>query len=181
VLITGRGHRFARRKRIAFADTLAEDMVGMHHGSTLQSFLQQQAEKLGKPMKLRIQFVQLRRNVPHGVGGGVGVAIVPESAARRNLKPQKLAQIELSDAWRVRERYILVRDLAAAAGVRAGAWSTCWPPISRRSPERTLVNQGLGLKRRFKWRRQIPRCSCSTPAQLCRRLDFRSTMHILCE
>jgi DNA-binding transcriptional LysR family regulator len=112
VLITARDHRFARRKRIAFADTLAEDMVGMHHGSTLQSFLDQHAEKLGKPMKLRIQLASFDA-MCRMVGGGVGVAIVPESAARRNLKPQRLAQIELADAWRVRERYILVRDLAA--------------------------------------------------------------------
>jgi DNA-binding transcriptional LysR family regulator len=41
----------------------------------------------------------------------VGVAIVPESAARRNVKSMRLAQIELTDAWRVRERYILVREL----------------------------------------------------------------------
>jgi DNA-binding transcriptional LysR family regulator len=111
VLVTPRGHRFARRKRIAFADTLAEDMVGMHHGSTLQSFLEQQAEKLGKPMKLRIQLGSFDA-MCRMVSGGVGVAIVPESAAGRNLKPMKLAQIELTDAWRVRERYILVRDVA---------------------------------------------------------------------
>jgi DNA-binding transcriptional LysR family regulator len=112
VLVTPRAHRFAKRKRIAFADTLVEDMVGMHHGSTLQSFLEQQAEKLGKPMKLRIQLGSFDA-MCRMVGGGVGVAIVPESAARRNLKPMKLAQLELSDAWRVRERYILVRELEA--------------------------------------------------------------------
>ena len=48
------------------------------------------------------------------VSGGVGVAIVPESAAGRNLKPLKLAQIELSDAWRVRERYVRARPGGAA-------------------------------------------------------------------
>jgi DNA-binding transcriptional LysR family regulator len=112
VLVTARNHRFARRKAIAFADTLPEDMVGMHHGSTLQSFLEQQAEMLGKPMRLRIQLGSFDA-MCRMVGSGVGVAIVPESAARRNLGPQKLAQIELADAWRVRERYILVRDRAA--------------------------------------------------------------------
>jgi DNA-binding transcriptional LysR family regulator len=112
VLVTGRGHRFAKRKRIAFADTLGEDMVGMHHGSTLQNFLERRAEELGRPMKLRIQLASFDA-MCRMVGGGVGVAIVPQSAARRNLKPQKLAQIELTDSWRVRERYILVRDRAA--------------------------------------------------------------------
>jgi DNA-binding transcriptional LysR family regulator len=112
VLVTGRGHRFAKRKRIAFADTLGEDMVGMHHGSTLQNFLERRAEELGRPMKLRIQLASFDA-MCRMVGGGVGVAIVPQSAARRNVKPQKLAQIELTDSWRVRERYILVRDRAA--------------------------------------------------------------------
>ena len=112
VLVVPRSHRFARRKRIAFADTLQEDMVGMHHASTLQSFLQQQAERLGKPMKLRIQLSSFDA-MCRMVGGGVGVAIVPESAARRTLGPMKLSQVELTDAWRVRERYVLVRDRAA--------------------------------------------------------------------
>ena len=112
VLVAPRSHRFARRKEIAFADTLAEDMVGMHHGSTLQGFLEREAGKLGKPMHLRVQLGSFDA-MCRMVGAGVGVAIVPESAARRNLKPQKLAQVELADSWRVRERYILVRDRAA--------------------------------------------------------------------
>jgi DNA-binding transcriptional LysR family regulator len=109
VLVTARSHRFARRKRMAFADTVAEDMVGMHHGSTLQSFLEQQADKLGQAMRLRIQLASFDA-MCRMVGGGVGVAIVPESAARRNVVPMKLAQIELTDSWRVRERYVLVRE-----------------------------------------------------------------------
>lgn len=109
VLVTARNHRFARRRRIAFADTLEEDMVGMHHGSTLQSFLERQADRLGRPMRLRIQLASFDA-MCRMVGGGVGVAIVPESAARRNLAPMQLAQIELTDEWRVRERYVLVRE-----------------------------------------------------------------------
>jgi len=44
------------------------------------------------------------------IGAGVGVGIVPESAARRNCDAMGLALIELTDAWCVRERYILLRD-----------------------------------------------------------------------
>jgi DNA-binding transcriptional LysR family regulator len=112
VLVTSRQHRFARRKQIAFAEALAEDQVGMHHGSTLQSFLEQQADKLGKTMRLRVQLSSFDA-MCRMVAGGVGVAVVPESAARRNLQTLNLAQIELSDEWRVRERYILVREREA--------------------------------------------------------------------
>lgn len=112
ILVTSRRHRFARRRRIAFADILQEDMVGMQRGSTLQSFLEQQADRLGRPMRLRIQLSSFDA-MCRMVGGGVGVAIVPESAARRSLEPMKLAQIELTDGWRLRERYVLIRDREA--------------------------------------------------------------------
>ena len=46
------------------------------------------------------------------IGAGVGIGIVPESAARRYLAPTGLVLIELTDAWSVRERYILVREAA---------------------------------------------------------------------
>jgi DNA-binding transcriptional LysR family regulator len=110
VLVTARNHRFARRKRIAFTETLGEDMVGMHHGSTLQDFLERHADILGKTMKVRVQLSSFDA-MCRMVSGGVGVAVVPESAARRSVKSMKLAQVELADAWRVRERYILVREL----------------------------------------------------------------------
>jgi DNA-binding transcriptional LysR family regulator len=112
VLVAPRGHRLARRKRIAFADTLDEDAVSMHQGSTLLTFLTQITDKLGKPLKLRIQ-VSSFDAMCRMIGAGVGIGIVPESAARRNLAPMNLAQVELTDEWCVRERYILVRDREA--------------------------------------------------------------------
>lgn len=115
VLVTARGHRLARRKRIAFAEILDEDAVGMHHGSTLQTFLSQVTEALGKPLKLRIQLASFDA-MCRMIGAGVGVGIVPESAARRNRESMHLALVELTDAWSVRERYILVRDRQALPG-----------------------------------------------------------------
>lgn len=112
VLVVPRGHRFARRKRMAFAETLDEDAVGMQQGSTLQAFLAQITEKLGKPLKLRIQLASFDA-MCRMIGAGVGVGIVPESAALRNLKPMSLVQINLTDDWAVRERFVLVREREA--------------------------------------------------------------------
>ncbi len=109
ILVTARDHPFAQRETITFADTLDEDQVGMQQGSTLQTFLAQVTEKLGKPLKLRIQLSSFDA-MCRMIGAGVGVGIVPESAARRNRDSMGLALIELTDAWSVRERYILVRD-----------------------------------------------------------------------
>jgi DNA-binding transcriptional LysR family regulator len=109
VLVTPQAHPFASRETIAFADTLDEDAVGMSQHSTLQTFLAQVTEKLGKPLKLRIQLSSFDA-MCRMIGAGVGIGIVPESAARRNRESMRLALIELTDVWRVRERYILVRD-----------------------------------------------------------------------
>ena len=111
VLVTARRHRFARRKRIAFAETLDEDAVGMQQGSTLQAFLAQITEGLGRSQKLRIQLGSFDA-MCRMIGSGVGIGVVPESVARRNLESMQLALIELSDAWCVRERYLLMRDRA---------------------------------------------------------------------
>ncbi|QDL37357.1 LysR substrate-binding domain-containing protein [Rhodoferax sediminis] len=112
MLVTSRQHRLARRKRIAFVEILNEDAVGMHQSSTLQTFLARITESLGKPLKLRIQLSSFDA-MCRMIGSGVGVGIVPESAARRNRDPMNLSLIELTDAWSVRERYILVRNQAA--------------------------------------------------------------------
>ncbi|RYZ08089.1 MAG: LysR family transcriptional regulator [Comamonadaceae bacterium] len=109
VLVVPRGHRFARRKHIAFADTLDDDHVGMHPGSTLQDFLAKVTAELGKPLRLRVELASFDA-VCRMIGAGVGIGVVPESSARRNLAPMQLAQVELTDAWRVRERHVLVRD-----------------------------------------------------------------------
>ncbi|MES2384324.1 MAG: LysR family transcriptional regulator [Pseudomonadota bacterium] len=112
VLATAKNHRFARRKKIAFAETLDDDQVGMQSGSTLQSFLAQVTDGLGKPLKLRIQLSSFDA-MCRMIGAGVGVGIVPESAARRNHAAMGISLIALTDAWSVRERYILVRKREA--------------------------------------------------------------------
>src|SRR5450830_2118701 len=111
VLVTAKNHRFSRQPSIAFADTLDEDAVGMQHGSTIQAFLAQVTERLGKPLRLRIQLASFD-SMCRMIGAGVGIGVVPVSAARRNQQAMKLALIELTDAWAVRERYVLVRDQA---------------------------------------------------------------------
>lgn len=109
VLVVPRGHALARRGPVAFAQTLDEDHIGMHAGSTLQSYLTQVAEQLGRTLRHRIQLASFDA-VCRMVGAGVGVAVVPETAAQRNLAPMRLARVELSDPWRWRRRYLLLRE-----------------------------------------------------------------------
>ena len=109
VLVVARGHPLASRRRIALAETLEHDYIGMHTGSTLQAYLNRITEQMGRTLKLRIQLTSFDA-MCRMVSGGVGIGVVPESAARRNLQAMKLAQIELTDEWKWRERRVLVRE-----------------------------------------------------------------------
>jgi DNA-binding transcriptional LysR family regulator len=112
VLVVPRGHALARRRRVAFAETLAHEQVGMHEGSTLQAFLLHTTAQLGRPLRLRVQLASFDA-ICRMVGAGVGIAVVPESAAARHLAPHRLVQIALDDAWAVRERHVLLREREA--------------------------------------------------------------------
>jgi len=50
------------------------------------------------------------------VEAGVGIGVIPESAAIRNSKTMNLAIFSLDEPWVVRERSILARDIEALPG-----------------------------------------------------------------
>ncbi|XAH26227.1 LysR substrate-binding domain-containing protein [Xylophilus sp. GW821-FHT01B05] len=141
VLVTARKHPLAQRSSIAFADTLDEDAVGMVQGSTLQAFLHQVVERLGRPLKLRVQLGSFDA-MCRMIGSGVGVGVVPESAALRNQQAMQLALVPLTDAWCVRERYLLVRDRAALPSYAQAlvdlvcAWGQSAPAAPQRRKKR---------------------------------------------
>ncbi len=113
------GHPLARERQVTLRQTLAYQHIGLHEGSTLLTFLRDQIEKLGGQLSLRIQ-VSSFEAVCRMIEAGVGIGIIPESAARRHSRTMQLALVELDEPWAVRERSILVRELDALPGsVRA--------------------------------------------------------------
>lgn len=109
VLLVPANHPLAEHEVVAFAQTLGEDQVAMHEGSTLLAHLQMVTERQGRSLRLRIQ-VSSFDTMCRMIAAGVGIGVVPESAARRNLPLYALRQVELSDDWRTRERCVLVRE-----------------------------------------------------------------------
>lgn len=119
VLAVPRGHALAAQTRVKLRQTLGYQHIGLHEGSTLLSFLREQVEKLGESLSLRIQVSSFEASC-RMIEAGVGIGIIPESAARRHSRTMDLATVELDEPWAVRERSILVRDLEALPGsVRA--------------------------------------------------------------
>lgn len=115
VLAVPVGHELAARERVKLHDTLVFQHIGLHEGSTLLSFLRERVEHLGEQLSLRIQ-VSSFEAVCRMIEAGVGIGIIPESAARRHSRTMRLAVVELNESWAVRERSILVRELEALPG-----------------------------------------------------------------
>jgi len=108
VLAVPRGDALARRRRVALADVIDRDFVGLAQESALQRHLAGHAARLGAALKLRIRvggFDAACRMVE----AGVGIAIVPEAAARRCGRTMAIRGVPLADAWAARRLAICTR------------------------------------------------------------------------
>ncbi|OWJ66043.1 LysR substrate-binding domain-containing protein [Inquilinus limosus] len=112
VLAVPRGHPLAARRRIAFAEALGEDFVGLSPGSALQDHLARHAARAGRPLALRVRLGGFDA-VCRMVEQGVGLAVVPETAARRCRRSMAIRAVPLSDPWALRRLSICIRSLDA--------------------------------------------------------------------
>lgn len=112
VLITARGHVLAQKRRIVFAEALDQPFIGLDDGTALQEHLAAHAARLGRRLSYRVR-VRGFDAICRMVEQNVGVAVIPEAAARRCGRAMALHRIALSDSWATRRLNICVRDFAA--------------------------------------------------------------------
>lgn len=112
VLVLPRSHALAGTGTIAFADTLEFDHVGLHDTSAIHAFLRQVCDQLHRPLKLRIQVGNFEAAC-RMIEANVGVAILPESAARRHAQNMAISIVTLTDPWAIRAMQICVRSFDA--------------------------------------------------------------------
>jgi DNA-binding transcriptional LysR family regulator len=109
VLVTARDHALmAAAGKIDFAQALAYDFVGLAGNSAMQQYLNTHATRAGKPFRYRVRLRSFEA-ICRMVETGVGIAIVPETAARRCQRSMRIQRKRLSDAWATRTLNICVR------------------------------------------------------------------------
>ena len=89
-----------------------EHHVGLNEASALHAFLRQASDQLHRPIRLRIQVGNFE-TACRMIESGVGVGVLPESAACRHAQAMDIAIVPLSDAWSVRDMQICMRSLDA--------------------------------------------------------------------
>jgi DNA-binding transcriptional LysR family regulator len=110
VLVTAADHALARERSIDFAQTLADNFVGLPTSSAIHAFITSAADALGVRLKLRIQVGNFEAAC-RMIEAGVGIGIVPESVALRHAKTLQIAIVRLNDAWAERKLKICVRSV----------------------------------------------------------------------
>jgi DNA-binding transcriptional LysR family regulator len=108
VLVVAKSDPLATRRRVRLHDVIERPFVGLTRQSALQRHLAGHAARLGKSMRLRV-----------GVGGfdeicrmvetGVGIAIIPEAAAKRCRRTMAIALVGLAEPWALRRLVICTR------------------------------------------------------------------------
>ncbi len=109
-LVVPQSHPLSEAQSVDFADTLAFDHVGLTEGTAIHSFLREECDRLHRRMTMRIQVGNFE-TVCRLIEVGVGIGIVPASAALRHSQTMAIESIPLRDPWAHRAQTICVRRL----------------------------------------------------------------------
>ncbi|PZP26730.1 LysR substrate-binding domain-containing protein [Pseudomonas kuykendallii] len=109
-LVVPREHPLAGSRGIGLAEVSHYDFIGLVEGSALQDHVAHHARRLGKRLNYRVQLRSFE-SICRMVGQGIGVAIVPRTAAIRCARSMPIKRIALSDAWASRSLVLCVRSL----------------------------------------------------------------------
>jgi len=103
-----------RGKRVAFARLLDYDFVGLEGDTMISKLLAARAAAEGKALRLRVQLKGFDV-VAKMIQAGLGVGVLPETAARSFAGPMGLRLVPLTDDWAKRRMLVCVRDRATLA------------------------------------------------------------------
>jgi DNA-binding transcriptional LysR family regulator len=111
-LVTARRGPFAGRRQIDFQEAAACNFVGLTNATALQSHIAKHAARLGVRLHVRARLRDFDA-ICQMVAADVGVAVVPEAAARRCARAMPIATVRIRDAWANRKLVICARSFKA--------------------------------------------------------------------
>jgi DNA-binding transcriptional LysR family regulator len=112
VLVTPRTHPLARKRELAFEDTLDFDHVGLHSNSSIYVAMREAAAAAGRTVRLRIQVTGLDA-MCRMIHNGLGVGVMPRRAFELMRGAGDLGCARLRNAWAVRDINLVARDFDA--------------------------------------------------------------------
>ena len=107
MLVAPRRGDFANRRQIDFLEVTDHDFVALTNSTALQLHIAKHAARLGVRLRARLRDFDA---ICQMVATGVGIAVVPEAAARRCAQSVPIALVSIRDAWANRKLAICARS-----------------------------------------------------------------------
>jgi len=111
-LVAPRRGPFAGRRQISFQEVAGHDFVGLTQSTALQLHIAKHAARLGLRLQVRARLRDFDA-ICQMVAADVGIAVVPEAAARRCARAMPIATIRIRDGWANRKLVICARSFKA--------------------------------------------------------------------
>lgn len=109
MLVVARRGELAGRRGIDFAEVAGRDFVGLTNSTALQVHIARHAARLGLRLRFRARLRDFDA-ICQMVAAEVGIAVVPESAARRCAQTMPIGLIRIRDPWANRKLAICARS-----------------------------------------------------------------------
>ena len=114
MLVAARRGKFASRRQIDFQELADRDFVGLTSSTALQAHIAKHAARLGVRLRIRARLRDFDA-ICQMVAAGVGIAVVPEAAARRCARSMSIMMIKIRDPWANRKLAICARSFSTLA------------------------------------------------------------------
>ncbi|QQO35129.1 LysR family transcriptional regulator [Bradyrhizobium diazoefficiens] len=111
-LVAARRSEFGSRRQIDFQEVTDCDFVGLTASTALQVHISRHAAKLGARLRVRARLRDFDA-ICQMVAADVGLAVVPETAAKRCARSMPIVAIRIRDGWANRRLTICARSFKA--------------------------------------------------------------------
>ncbi len=109
VLVAARDGELAQRRQLDFSEVVERDFVGLITSSALHTHVTGHAARLGARLRFRARLNNFDA-MGELVAAGIGVAVMPEVAAKRCARSMKINVIRIRDPWANRRLAICARS-----------------------------------------------------------------------
>ena len=112
VLVAPRQDELSNRRQVDFREVTERDFVGLIASSALHAHIAGHAARLGARLRFRARLNNFDA-IGQLVAAGIGIAIMPEVAAKRCARSMRISVVRLRDPWASRKLMICARSFKA--------------------------------------------------------------------
>ena len=109
LLVAARRGEFANRRQIDFQEVTGRDFIGLTNSTAFQLNVAKHAARLGARLRFRARLRDFDA-ICQMVAADVGIAVVPEAAAKRCARSMPITMIKIRDPWANRKLAICARS-----------------------------------------------------------------------